>query len=118
MMNRNDRIALKRNRSAVSWLTLLAIILIIWLINVYRDKSYINDNMNMLNYSNLEYQNSIASKNHQIDSLSKVIYNLKNPPKDTTTKVVTHKFTKIEKKDSIPSIQIDTVHKLVKDSLK
>ena len=59
-MNRNDRVALKRNRSAVSWLTLLAIILIIWLINVYRDKSYINDNMNMLNYSNLEYQNSIA----------------------------------------------------------
>jgi peptidoglycan hydrolase CwlO-like protein len=113
MLNRNDRKSLRRNRSAVSWLCVLSIILVVWIRNLYSDMSFVKDDYNDVIRELSEKRKEIDRVNNKIDSL---------------TKIINYKDTSVEiKKSYIPTVRkekIDTTVKIVKkdtllkDSLK
>lgn len=73
MLNRNDRVSLRRNRNAVSWLILLIIFLIIWIANLRQDVNYqIEENIMILTEMR-DIQNSNDKKDKKIDSLTRII---------------------------------------------
>jgi hypothetical protein len=73
MLNRNDRVSLRRNRSAVSWLCILCIFLIIWIINLKRDISDQEYDYRILSVELNEFQVLCNRKNKNIDSLNSII---------------------------------------------
>jgi peptidoglycan hydrolase CwlO-like protein len=103
MLNRNDRKSLRRNRSAVSWLCVLSIILIVWIRNLYSDMSFAKEDYNDVVRELSEKQKEIDRGNNKIDSL---------------TKIINYKDTSVEvKKPYIPTVRkeiIDTTVKIVK----
>jgi len=120
MLNRNDRIALRRNRSAVSWLSLLTIVLAVWLVTAIKDASYQREDYTIL----LTEMNDIQSLNERrgkiIDSLVKVInYKQIDTPvvKKIPYKLPVKKDTSIvyQKSDTSKSIKKDFI---LKDTLK
>jgi hypothetical protein len=86
MLNRNDRVALRRNRAAVSWLCFLLFVLTIWIVNLYKDKNFIKNESEVILFQMSDYQNTIISKNKTIDSLNKLIVLQTQVKKDTVVK--------------------------------
>lgn len=121
MLNRNDRNALKRNRIAVSWLTLVIIILCIISISFFRESSDLHASMKSDLLQLEEYQNEIIRKNKTIDSLDNELNNCRLS-KDTMTKPIVRNYnrTKEVKIDTITfsKVKQDTSNKILKDSLK
>jgi hypothetical protein len=116
MLNRNDRVALKRNRSAVTWLSFLSLILIAWVVNLKHDMSYQQEDYEILNSEFMDFRKISAEKDKRIDSLIKVI-NYK--PVDTTTdKKEVYKPLPVIKKDTVDR-KIDTNKRIIlKDTIK
>ena len=114
MLNRNDRVSLRRNRSAVSWLCILCIFLIIWIINLKRDISDQEYDYKILSIELNDVQVLCNRKNKNIDSLNSII-NFK--PIDTPIiKKATHVSVTI-KKDTMDR-RIDTNNVILKDTVK
>lgn len=114
MLNRNDRVALRRNRAAVSWLCFILFIFIIWIVNLYKDKSHINDEAEINLSQMTEYQNVIISKNKTIDSLNSVILKFTQVKKDTIEIKQVRQLPKVKesKKDSsFVKLNPDTIKK-------
>jgi hypothetical protein len=116
MLNRNDRIALRKNRTAVSWLSFLSLILIVWIVNLKHDMTYQQEDYEILNSEFMEFRKESAQKDKRIDSLIRVI-NYK--PVDTTTDIKkVYKTTPIIKKDTVDR-KIDTNKRIIlKDTIK
>lgn len=117
MLNRNDRKSLKRNRAAVSWLSLIITILLVIILNMYNNSSSLHDQIETDLEELKSYSDEIVSKNRKIDSLNNVIYSFS---KKDTVKVETKKFTKIKPKTdsiSVSKISPDTSNNTSKDSL-
>lgn len=116
MLNRNDRVALKRNRNAVTLLFILCIFLLFWIKSLYSDIDHIQYEKDSLNqdFYKLEQVSKIRKK--EIDSLiTKLNY---KEPSDTTPKkfykpVVDKSSVGLIKQTTMP--KIDTVSE---DSLK
>lgn len=119
MLNRNDRVALKRNRSAVSWLVLLSIVLAVWLITSIKDVATQREDYKILLIEMTDIQSLSEKRAKMIDSLVKVINY-----KQIDTPVVTKAYKSPVKKDtSIVHQKLDStksVNKFIilKDSLK
>ena len=87
MLNRNDKRALRRNRSAVSWLCILVIILAVWLRNLYSDIDYARFERDGAFYDLNESQMELSRSRKKIDSLYKVtIPVIKKVQKSSTKK--------------------------------
>ena len=120
MLNRNDRIALRRNRSAVSWLILLALILIVWLVTSIREVNSQREDYTILLTEITDVQSLNERKGRIIDSLVKVInYKQVDTPviKKPVLKLPVKKDTSIvyHKVDSTKSVKKDFI---LKDTLK
>jgi len=89
MLGRNDRKALKRNRSAVSWLFFLCIGLSVWITNLYNDISYNHEMITTIRQDLSNTQEIAIRRNSIIDSLNKVIKDINQP--DTTSKILIKK---------------------------
>lgn len=117
MLNRRDRTALRRNRSAVSWLCILSVILAVWIKNLYSDISFLRTDYETTSIELDEAQKECNRRKNTIDSLIAVINH-----KDTTVevkksyKIVTRKDTITHKIDSIKPLKKDT--NFLKDTLK
>lgn len=117
MLNRRDRTALKRNRSAVSWLCILSVILAVWVRNLYSDISFIRTDYETTVIELEEAQKECNKRKNTIDSLIAVINH-----KDTTIEVkkiykpTVKKDTTTHKIDSIKPLKKDT--NFLKDTLK
>ena len=110
MLNRNDRIALRRNRNAVTWLITLCLLLGFWIKMLYSDIETYSNNNNEIRYHLDETQKLCIDRKKIIDSLMNVI----NYKQVDTPKVV--KTYKPIKKDSlIVKDKIDTSKSQVKD---
>ena len=107
MLNRNDKRALRRNRSAVSWLCILVIILSVWLRNLYSDIDYARFERDGAFYDLNESEMELNKSRKKIDSLYKVI-NYKD-----TIPVVKKVQKSSTKKDTI-SYKSDTTLKSLK----
>jgi predicted Holliday junction resolvase-like endonuclease len=119
MLNRNDRKALRRNRTAVSWLTLLLLILFFFITSLYREKYNLQENILINNEQLEDYHNELIEKNKTIDSLYNQLYLIKI--NQDTSKKVEKKYYKPKelKKDSILiQTNSDKTNKNIKDSLK
>lgn len=115
MLNRNDRISLRRNRSAVTWLTFITILLGIWILNLRRDVSSQQEDYNILLLELTETQHICKQKNNTIDSLNKII-NFK--PVDTAIDKKVYSKPVVVKKDTTTH-RIDTNKRIIlKDTLK
>lgn len=117
MLNRNDRIALRRNRSAVSWLCLTIILLVVWIFNLKHDVNYEKDNHSMLLSEFADYQKTCSEKDRKIDSLIKII-NYK--PVDTSTNKKVYKPVPVTviKKDTSDR-KVDTNKRIIlEDTIK
>jgi hypothetical protein len=119
MLNRNDRIALRRNRSAVSWLVLLSIVLAVWLITSIKDVTSQREDYTILLVEMTDIQSLSERRAKMIDSLVKVI-NYK--PIDTPVVIKTYK-PPVKKDTSIVHQKLDSsksINKVIilKDSLK
>jgi hypothetical protein len=120
MLNRNDRIALRRNRSAVSWLILLIIVLTVWLITSIKDVTSQREDYTILLIEMNDIQSLNDRKGRIIDSLVKVINY-----KQVDTPVIKKPFLKLpvkkdtstvyHKVDSTKSVKKDFI---LKDTLK
>ena len=119
MLNRNDRRALRKNRAAVSWLSVLALMLCLVIISFYRDKSELHQTIESDISQMEEYQKELVRKNRIIDSLSQL--NLVKIKQDTIKPII-KQYTKPKevKKDTIGFIKLnsDSSNKILKDSLK
>ena len=120
MLNRNDRVALRRNRNAVSWLVLISIVLTIWLITAIRDDDYQREDYKILLIEMNNVQELSERKSRIIDSLIKVIsYKQIDTPvvKKIPYKLPVKKDTSVvyQKSDSSKSIKKDFI---LKDTLK
>lgn len=111
MLNRNDRVSLRRNRSAVSWLILLSILLIVWLVNSIKDVNSQREDYTILLMEMSDVQNSIDRKNKTIDSLVKII---KYKPIDTPVINKTYK-TPVKKDTSTVYQKVDSIKAIKKD---
>jgi hypothetical protein len=117
MLNRNDRKSLRRNRSAVSWLCILSIILVVWIRNLYGDISFIETDYENITRDLTETQKECEKRKNTIDSLIAVINH-----KDTVIEVIkpykpaVRKDTTLPKIDSIKPLKKDT--NFLKDTLK
>ena len=118
MLNRNDRIALRRNRAAVSWLCLISLLLVIWIISIYSNTRYLQSDLEMHSEQLKNAEIDIELKTKKIDSLSKVIFNLQNPPKDTIKPVTFKPKKEIKDTNLVFKSKPDTSIKILKDSLK
>lgn len=83
MLNRNDRVALRRNRAAVSWLCFILTIFTALIINLYMSFNFVKDEFETKLVQMTDYQNVIISKNKTIDSLNNVILKFTQVKKDT-----------------------------------
>jgi len=121
MLNRNDRKSLKRNRAAVSWLSLIIAILLAVIVNMYNNSESSHTQIENDLSEMKQYHNEIILKNKKIDSLQRIvkIYTEKKDSvtvqpikqyKPKTTKVDTLGFSKA-KNDSSNKI-------ILKDSIK
>jgi len=117
MLNRNDRKALRRNRSAVSWLCVLVLILGVWIRNLYSDINFVESDHNIINIELDEVKREYEKSKYKIDSLTAIINH-----KDTlvtdfkkTYKPVVRKDTTGHKVDSIKTLKEDTI---LKDTIK
>jgi hypothetical protein len=123
MLNRNDRVSLRRNRSAVSWLCILCIFLIIWIINLKRDISDQEYDYRILSVELNEFQVLCNRKNKNIDSLNSIIkFKQIDTPiiKKTVPLLNTTGYTHVPviiKKDTMVR-RIDTNNVILKDTLK
>ena len=117
MLNRRDRTALRRNRSAVSWLCILSVILAVWIKNLYSDISFLRTDYDTTAVELDEAQKECNKRKNTIDSLIAVINH-----KDTTVEVkkpyktVARKDTTVPRIDSIKPLKKDT--NFLKDTLK
>jgi hypothetical protein len=119
MLNRNDRIALKRNRNAVSWLCVLCLALLLWIKMLYGDVESFSNNNNSIRYELDSAMKLSEIRKNKIDSLMSVInYKQVDTPK------VEIKPYKIVKKDSltitkqrVDSVKPDKKDTILKDSL-
>jgi len=117
MLNRRDRTALRRNRSAVSWLCILLVILAVWIRNLYSDISFIRTDYETTVVELQETQKECNKRKNTIDSLIAVINH-----KDTLVEVIkpykptVRKDTTIHRVDSIKPLKKDT--NFLKDTLK
>lgn len=110
MLNRNDRIALRRNRNAVTWLIILCLLLGFWIKMLYSDIETYSNNNNEIRYNLDETQKICIDRKKTIDSLTNVI----NYKQVDTPKVV--KTYKPIKKDSlITKTKVDTSKSESKD---
>ena len=123
MLNRNDRVSLRRNRSAVSWLCILCIFLIIWIINLKRDISDQEYDYRILSVELNEFQVLCNRKNKNIDSLNSIIkFKQIDTPiiKKTVPLLNTTGYTHVPviiKKDTMVR-RIDTNNVILKDTVK
>lgn len=120
MLNRNDRKALRRSRSTVSWLSFIITILILIIANMYHNSNSLHHEISTNIIEINEYSNEIIQKNRKIDSLSKELNLLR---KDTVKiNVEPKKYVKVKTKvDSTITVsksEPDTSNKIPKDSLK
>ena len=117
MLNRNDRKSLRRNRSAVSWLCILVIILSVWIRNLYGDISFAETDYENITRDLTETKKECEKRKNTIDSLIAVI-NYKDTVVEVkrTYKPVVKKDTTIHKLDSIKTLKKDT--NFLKDTLK
>jgi hypothetical protein len=117
MLNRNDRSALRRNRSAVSWLCLLSIILAVWLVTSIRENTSQREDYTILLTEMSDIQRLNDRRGKMIDSLVKVI-NYK--PIDTPVFIKPYK--PIKKDTSIVNQKTDSTKSIkefiLKDTLK
>ena len=118
MLNRNDRVSLRRNRAAVSWLSILVFIMGIWIINLYRDRSGLYNDIDYGISSLKDHQEIIKSKNKTIDSLNSEIFKLTQVKKDSFVenrpRTITPR-TIVKKDTNFVKLETDTVKK---DTLK
>ncbi len=118
MLNRNDRKALRRNRSAVSWLCVLVLILGVWIKNLYSDINFVESDHNIINIELDEAKRECERRKNKIDSLTTIINH-----KDTgvisevkkSYKPVVRKDTTGHKVDSIKPLKEETI---LKDTIK
>lgn len=118
MLNRNDRIALKRNRAAVNLLFLVIVFLTVWIVNLHYDKSYDLDSNKMQFDTIISLQNQIKEKNKIIDSMILTVEKMKSDTIKVTPKPI---FIAPKKpvNDSVNKpvkLHSDSVIKIVKDS--
>jgi hypothetical protein len=117
MLNRNDRRALRRNRSGVSWLCILVIILAVWIRNLYSDISFLRTDYDTTSVYLDEAQKECNKRKNTIDSLIAIINH-----KDTLVDVIkpykpaVRKDTTVPRIDSIKPLKKDT--NFLKDTLK
>lgn len=115
-ISRYDRKFLRRNRSAVSWLSILCVILAIWLNNLYSDIDNIRYDNLSIKYDLEEYKKISIEKSKKIDSLIKVLNKPNIEPVDKKIyKPVIKKDTTYHRVDSVKTIKKDTI---LKDSVK
>ncbi len=118
MLNRNDRKALRRNRSAVSWLCVLLLFLVIWIKNLYSDISFVENDNNIIKIELDEVKRECESHKSKIDSLTAIINQ-----KDTgvisevkkSYKPIVRKDTTGHKVDSIKPLKEENI---LKDTIK
>ncbi len=120
MLNRNDRRALRKNRAAVSWLSVLSLMLCLVIISFYRDKSELHQTIESDISQMEEYQKELVRKSKIIDSLSNQLTLVKI--KQDTIKPIAKQSIKPKesKKDTIGFVKLnsDSSNKILKDSLK
>ena len=110
MLNRNDRIALRRNRNAVTWLITLCLLLGFWIKMLYSDIDTLSYNRAINTQELKDAQKICIDRRKTIDSLTSVI----NYKQVDTPKVV--KTYKPIKKDSlITKAKVDTSKSESKD---
>jgi hypothetical protein len=109
MLSRNNRIALKRNRRAVTWLLFICISLFCLLIKSYNDGSSIKADYDMLNSELIESMKSNSIKDKKVDSLLTLL-NKKDITIDTPKRQIRPVVVK-SKPDT-------TVSKVITDTLK
>ena len=109
MLNRRDRTALRRNRSAVSWLFILLVILAVWVRNLYSDISFIRTDYETTVVELQETQKECNKRKNTIDSLITVINH-----KDTTVEITKPYKPSIRKDTTVP--RIDSIKPLKKDT--
>jgi hypothetical protein len=118
MLNRNDRKALRRNRSAVSWLCVLLLFLVVWIKNLYSDIRFVETDYNILNIELDEAKRECEKRKNKIDSLTAIINH-----KDTSViseikksyKPIVRKDTTGHKVDSIKPLKEENI---LKDTIK
>ena len=117
MLNRNDRKALRRNRSAVSWLCVLVLVLGVWIKNLYSDVSFVETDNFSITKELDETQRECEKRQNKIDSLIAVINHKDTAVVDIkkTYKPIVRKDTTIHKVDSIRTLKKDTI---LKDTIK
>jgi hypothetical protein len=111
MLNRNDRKALRRNRSAVSWLCVLVLVLVIWIKNLYGDIDFFQSDYNATTGELSEIQKESQIRKNKIDSLINIINH-----KDTVVEVK-NTYKAPVRKDTTTH-KIDSIKPLKKDILK
>ena len=117
MLNRRDRTALRRNRSAVSWLCILSVILAVWVRNLYSDISFIRTDYETTVVELQETQKECNKRKNTIDSLITVINHKDTLVEITKTyKPAVRKDTTVPRIDSIKPLKKDT--NFLKDTLK
>jgi predicted Holliday junction resolvase-like endonuclease len=109
MLNRNDRRALRRNRSGVSWLCILVIILAVWIRNLYGDISFIETDYENTTRELTETQKECEKRKTKIDSLIAVINH-----KDTLVEITKPYKPSVRKDTTVP--RIDSIKPLKKDT--
>lgn len=119
MLNRNDRVALRRNRAAVSWLSFLLIVFSIWIFNLYKDKSSFQDEADSNISIISECRDTITARDKTIDSLNKILAQYKQVKKDTFENKPVKYIQKVKesKKDSTNFTKLNT-DSIKKDSIK
>ena len=109
MLNRNDRKSLRRNRSAVSWLCILSVILAVWIRNLYSDISFLRTDYDTTSVELDEAQKECNKRKNTIDSLTAVINH-----KDTSVEVIKPYKPVVRKDITVP--RIDSIKPLKKDT--
>ena len=111
MLNRNDRIALRRNRNAVTWLITLCLLLGFWIKILYNDIETYSNNNNEIRYNLDDSQKLCIDRKKIIDSLITVI----NYKQVDTPKVIVKTYKPIKKDSLLIKSKVDTSKVVSKD---
>lgn len=113
MLNRNDRSALKRNRSAVSWLCLLCLVLLVWIKLLYNEMSTFSNNVKTLKYDLETSHKLYIDSEKAIDSLVGLV----NYKPIDTPKIATKPYKSLNKDSLITKSKSDSIKLEKKDTI-